>query len=166
MSPEDILPSLVELSIAVAGFSGVVVALRPMRPSGWSETSRGLFAVLLTSTLLSAGVCVFAMVVRAAPVAEPSAWAVVSAAHVAVLVGIISLRVWQYLRTTARRTPPPAVGALLTLNALIIGAQLLNAAHYRSGWLCLTGLSLYAFFGFFVFVLLVTELWTGAPDGS
>ena len=90
-----------------------------------------------------------------------------SAAQIAVLVGVISLRLAQFSRSPERgRALPATFRALLGLNAVILATQAANIAHYRAGWLCLAGLSLYAFFGFFVFVMLVAELRGGAPEAG
>lgn len=155
MSPEDVLPSLVEISIAVAGFSGVVAALSPVPPKEWRPRTRLAFSILLSSTLISLSLTLFAMVLRSTSLAAPTTWALVSATHIVALLMIASLRIYQSRRSMAWQP----FAALFLLNIVIIAIQLANTVHFRLGWLSVAGLTLYALFGFVNFIMLVSSIW-------
>jgi hypothetical protein len=162
MQPEDLLPTLIELSVAVAGFSGVVAALSPHGPSKWSPIQRALFSALLGGTAISVGVALIGMVLLAAPIETNTAWACTSAVHLICLVGIIILRVREH------RTSDAAISAIslpiLVAVCLTAIAQAANAVLVQAGWLCVAALSLYAFLGLSYFVILVRQLWTDTQD--
>jgi hypothetical protein len=162
MQPEEILPTLVELSVAVAGFSGVVAALSARGPSEWTVVQRGFFSALLGSTAISTGVAVLAMVLLSAPVAETAVWAVASSAHLFFLVAIIAIRSREIL--AVRSEVHPASIAILAAILSIAAAQAANAAVLRAGWLCVAALGLYSILGFIYFVILVRQLWVDSQD--
>ena len=162
MQSEDLLPTLVELSVAVAGFSGVVAALSPHGPSKWSPLQRGLFSALLGGTAISVGVALIAMVLLAAPIATSTAWAFTSTVHLICLGGIIRLRVREH-RTLDAAIPSISLPIFVAVCLTAI-AQAANAVWIQAGWLCIAALSLYAFLGLSYFVILVRQLWTDAED--
>ena len=162
MQSEDLLPTLVELSVAVAGFSGVVAALSPHGPSKWSPLQRGLFSALLGGTAISVGVALIAMVLLAAPIATNIAWAWTSAVHLICLLGIIRLRVRE--RLTSDAAVPSISLPILVAVFLTAIVQAANAVWVQAGWLCIAALGLYAFLGLSYFVILVRQLWTDARD--
>ena len=124
MRPEEILPNLVELSIAVAGFSGVVAGIGSKRLSEWTPTAQLLFSALLVSTLATTALSVFAMVLLSTPLLPETAWATISATHAFVLIGIVWLRARQFraaergIGLLERRRFMAFLGSLLTLAAL------------------------------------------------
>ncbi len=161
MQPEDLLATLVEFSVAVAGFTGVVAALSPRRPSDWSQRQRGFFSALLGSTAISAGVSILAMVLLSSPVSTATAWTAASGTHMVSLVGVIALR--------SREARSPGAGFNATSLAILVAvvglltAQAVNTIALHAGWLCVAALSIYAFLALIYFIVLVRELWGEAP---
>jgi hypothetical protein len=162
MQPEDLLATLIELSVAVAGFSGVVAALSPQGPSKWSSLQRGFFSALLGSTAISVGVALIGMLLLAAPIATGTAWACTSAVHLFLLIFVIGIRVREF-RSSNSAMPAISLPILLFV-CLLAGAQMANVALVQEGWLCVSALSFYAFLGLIYFVILVRQLWISPSD--
>jgi hypothetical protein len=158
MQASDLLPMLVEFSVTVAGFSGVVAALSPHRPAEWTEYQRGFFSALLGSAAISAGLSILAMVMLSAPVSPATAWSTTSGAHLVALLGVLVIRA----REAASAGSDLNRWSLLILLAVIIliVTQAVNATFVHAGWLCVAGLSAYAVLSLLYFVYLVRELWS------
>ncbi len=154
MSPSDILPTLVELSIAIAGFSGIAVAVQERADR--SSQSRIYLSSLLLSTGVSCAVSVLAMVLLATPLGASVAWSLTSCIHAVALIGILIVRGNQRRRGAFIRTRPLLI-ARASLYA-VAGLQLVNAVLVREPWVSVLGLSIYAFFGFGFFISLLLEL--------
>ena len=160
MTPADILPSLVELSIAIAGFSGIAVAVQER--SERSSQSRLFLTSLLLSTFASCGLSVMAMVILASPLDPSVSWSFTSFAHAVVLVGILVFRSNQRRRGEFVLERPLVFAALLLYG--LVGLQLLNAVAIHEPWVSVLGLGIYSFVGFGFFVLLLLELLP--PNGA
>jgi hypothetical protein len=158
---DDILSTIVEFSVAVAGFSGIVAALALSRPSQWPFVSQALFTALLFSTAISASVSLFAMVLLASPVSPATAWATASVAHGVILLGVIALRTRQGRGSGVEITSRVAVVFAVMLG--IASTQSVNAFRFQLAWVCVGCLSLYAAMGFGYFLLLVTSIWGISP---
>ena len=157
MQPGDLLSTFVEFSVAVAGFTGVVAALGPTRPTSWSPLQRGFFAALLGSTAISAGVSILGLVLLSSPLSDAAAWSIVSAAHLLGLLAVLAVRFGEM--RSAQVPPNPVSIAVLVAVVGLIAAQLANVAVFRAGWLSVAALGTYAFLSLLYFVVLVRELW-------
>lgn len=154
LTPADILPSLVELSIAIAGFSGIAVAVQER--SERSSNSAIFLSSLLLSTFVASVLSVAAMVLLTAPLAPSVAWSVISFVHAAAAVGILVVRAKQRTRGDFVRTRPLKVARASLYG--VAGFQLSNAIVFHEPWLSVLGLAAYSFFGFGFFVSLLHEL--------
>ena len=154
MTPSDILPTLVELSIAIAGISRIAVAVQER--SERSVNSGVYLSSLLLSTFVSSGVCVLAMVILTMPLAPSATWPLISLTHAAALGVILVVRAKQRARGDFVRTRPLAVAR--TFLYAVTGVQLLNAIAIHEPWISVLGLGMYSFFGFGFFVALLSEL--------
>ena len=154
MTPSEILPTLVELSIAIAGFSGIAVAVQER--SDRSSQSRIYLSSLLLSTGVSCAVSVLAMVLLTTPLGASVSWSLTSFIHAAACVGILIVRSKQKREGVFVRARPLLI-ARASLYA-VAGMQLLNAVVVREPWVSVLGLAIYAFFGFGFFVSLLLEL--------
>jgi len=154
LTPADILPSLVELSIAIAGFSGIAVAVQER--SERSSNSAIFLSSLLLSTFVSSVLCVIAMVLLTTPLSPSVSWSVISFAHAAAAAGILVVRSRQQNRGDFVRTRPLKI-ARASLYC-VVGLQFLNAILFHEPWLSILGLAAYSFFGFGFFVSLLHEL--------
>jgi hypothetical protein len=154
MTPADIRPSLLELSIAIAGFSGIVVAIQGRSDRGLEE---GLYlSALLGGTLFAAALSVLGMVLLASPIEPSTAWRTTNLAHGLCMVWTLAIRTYQ-VRTGLIELSGQIwfVGAALFAVAAV---QFSNAAIFLEAWICVGTLSFYAFFSFGYFVLLLFAL--------
>jgi hypothetical protein len=154
LSPVDVLPSLLELAIALAGFAGVVAALQSQ--ATWSSHADILFSALLGSTFLSACLSVLAMVLHASPIESSATWIITSFVHAVLLTLVITLRVLQVRRGDFQFTKDMQFTACSFMALILI--QLGNAFLFERAWICVSALAFYAFFGFLYFVLLLAEI--------
>ena len=154
MTPADILPTLVELSIAIAGFSGIAVAVQER--SERSSNSGIYLSSLLLSTFVSSAICVLAMVLLTTRLGASVSWSLISLSHAVALVGILVARSRQRARGDFVRTRP----LLLARTALyaVAGIQFLNGIAIHEPWIAVLGLGMYSFFGFSFFAALLQEL--------
>lgn len=154
MTPVEILPTLVEFSIAIAGFSGIAVAVQER--SERSSQSRIFLSSLLLSTFVSCALSLFAMVALTTPLAESTSWSLTSCIHAAACAGILVTRAQQQRRGAYVRTLPLQIARALLL--ALVAAQSLNGLVLHEPWVAVLGLCVYAFFGFGFFVSLLLEL--------
>lgn len=154
MTPADILPSLIELSIAIAGFSAVVVAIQERARN--DAQVRIYLNSLLLSTFNSCALSVGAMVLLASPLDPESAWSATSFAHTLVAVAVLVVREIQRRRGTFVRTRPLRY-ARVVLYAVGV-TQLANAIALHEPWVAILGLGAYSLLGFGFFVALLSEL--------
>lgn len=104
MTPADILPSLIELSIAIAGFSAVVVAIQERARN--DAQVRIYLNSLLLSTFNACALSVGAMVLLASPLDAVAAWSTTSFVHALVASGVLVVREIQRRRGAFSRTRP------------------------------------------------------------
>jgi hypothetical protein len=161
MQPSELLSTLVEFSVAVAGFTGVVAALSPRQLSEWTEIQRGFFSALLGSTAISAGVSILAMVMLSAPVSASTAWSATSSVHLVLLLVVLAIRSREF-RSADSGLHPASILVLLAVCGLVF-LQAINAVLVHAGWLCVAGLGAYAFLSLLYFVVLVRQLWSDSP---
>ena len=154
MTLADILASLLELSIAIAGFSGIVVAIQNRADRTAEETL--YLSALLGGAFFSASLSTLGMVLLASPMESLTAWRATSLAHAGCLVAILAFRTYQ-LRRVAVAPPRSAVIIGVAMLGLAL-AQVANAAALHQPWICVALLSVYAFFAFGYFVLLLFSL--------
>lgn len=163
MRADDILSTIVELSVAVAGFSGVVAALAPNRPSRWPAFAQTLFSALLVSAAASTSLSLIAMVLLFSLASSSIGWAIVSALHGAFLVGVLVVRGRQ--GRPSGESMPPVIILVVAVIVLLALAQLANAPLFRTAWICDGSLTVYAIMGFVYFVALVQMVW-GIPTAA
>ena len=154
MTPAEILPSLIELSIAIAGFSAVVVAIQERARN--DAQVRIYLNSLLLSTFNSCALAVGAMVLLASPLGSEGAWSMASLAHALVVIGVLVVREFQRRRGVFVRTKPLRFARSVLYFVGIV--QLANAFALHEPWIAVLGLGAYSLLGFGFFVALLTEL--------
>jgi hypothetical protein len=154
VTPAEILPSLIELSIAIAGFSGIAVAVQDREDR--SAQARIFLTSLLWSTFNASALSVMAMVLLASPLSSSIAWTITSLVHAVTLIGVLVVRGVQRSRGEFVRTRP-LVAARFFLYVLV-GLQLANVVAIREPWVSVFGLGFYCFFGFGFFAFLLLEI--------
>ena len=94
MDHRDILLTLAEISVAFAGFSGVVAVFGRRDPGTWSFADRVRFFMLVHASLSSLLLCIVPFGLLALNVAEASVWRSLSAVFVLniIVVGFLFIR--------------------------------------------------------------------------
>jgi hypothetical protein len=101
MTSHDTLVLLAELAVAIAGFSGVVVALEARRVSEWSASRRFNLRVLLQVSALVVFFSILPLILERA-IAQPASWRVALWAY-----GLVHLA---DVSSFILRRPPGVVG--------------------------------------------------------
>ena len=124
MEQSDILFALAEVSVAFAGFSGVVAAFGRRDPATWSFAERVGFLTLVKVSLASLFFCVVPFGLATLHLSETYVWRIASALFVTyIVVSIIWVR--RRLRTTA---PSGLATVSLTARRFIRTADMLAVA--------------------------------------
>jgi hypothetical protein len=148
LEPFDALSLCAEVTIAILGFSGIVVVF-----GGYSDDSarQGLFFTLFRGTLIPLGIIAIGSVLDAAALDRGLIWRICSALHAVALcaiLGVSGLSVMRQGRNPSSGQRVTMIGAFV-----ILGLSIWNAASHQSFWPVLTtvwwsiAVSLYAFVG-------------------
>ena len=122
MEHEDILLTLAEVSVAFAGFSGVVAVFGRRDPSTWSFSDRMRFFSLVQTSLSTLIFCVLPFGLFAVQVAEESVWGALSMLYVlyVIVVAVLFIRRLRAAATSERAEFTPIVlPVTLAVTALI-----------------------------------------------
>lgn len=163
MEPSDALFTVVEASIALAGFSGIVSALGQRSIGIWQPNDRARIVDLLTATLVPFVFSLFSLILIYAEI--ESVWRVSSAAlALGALVALVSswcdpLRVREERRIPIGNFYVAVVYSTLVLLAVL---QVWNLFFCKSFWPYFAGLAVILIIGVSQFVRL---LWFGIQDG-
>ena len=130
MTPADVLPSLIELSIAIAGFSAVVVAIQERARA--DAQVRIYLNSLLLSTFNACALSVGAMVLLASPLDDVAAWSGISLAHALVAIGVLVVRERQRRLGSFVRTRPLRLARIVLYAVSAI--QLANVIVVQEPW--------------------------------
>jgi len=154
MRPEDILTTLAQLGVAIAGFSGIVVALARPAPSA-SSVNHSLLSVLL---LASAGVVIWSLtplVMLSAQVSERTTWVVSSAGWSIQQAFALAHRAYQ-VRSSPESVPGFALVAPLAVGGLgALALQLTNVFWLAAAWPHLVALVWWVVVSFVIFLRLM-----------
>lgn len=137
MTSHDTLVLIAEISVAIAGFSSVVVALEGRRVRHWSPVQRFNLRVLLQVSALTIFFCVFPLILERA-VEQPASWRIAlwcyGLVHLADVASFIARRPPE---TVATHRIAQLVGLSLALVSLAVAAfgSLLLAEIYYLGML-------------------------------
>jgi hypothetical protein len=155
MNPTDLLTTLAQLGVALAGFSGIVSVLGTRASGEWSSWERTLLAVLLAT---SGGVILWSLLpllLLASGLAEGRVWRLSSASWVVAQVAVLSHRVRQVVRDRDTRTQ----GGVLVIAAFLggVSALVVQAVNVwlAVAWPHLAAVTWYLLLSFLVFVLLL-----------
>ena len=147
MEPFDALSLCAEVTIAILGFSGIIVVFGRL---SHESDSLSLFPTLFRGTLIPLGIIAIASVLNAAALERGPIWRICSALHSVALCVILASGLSGIRRgsTVPLRTWPLLIGSFAVLSLSIW-----NALSHHSFWPVLTvvwwsiGVSLFAFVG-------------------
>lgn len=156
--PAETLSLFSELSIALAGFSGIVVVLGRRQSGQLSPMERRRLGNLFAQALAALFTSLFALTLLHAGIPDVLVWRVASAAW-ALAAAIMFPRDWYRLRALSesewalvdRRILVPAYTAIIVTLLL----QVSNSVHLHEFWPLLVALSLSLLLAFQQFVLLL-----------
>jgi hypothetical protein len=154
VQPEDILTTLAELGVAVAGFSGIVVVLGE-RVRGESPRDRPLLDALLWA---SAGVVLWALaplLLLSAQLSERTTWVVSSAGWSVQQSLVLALRAYQIRRAPDVRPELTFVVPVSLGGVSALGLQLASVAWLASAWPHLVALVWWLVLSFVIFLRLM-----------
>ncbi len=156
MEGSDALAVLAEVAIGLAGFSGMVVAIRRREPAHSWETFRAV--VLLVTAFWALMLALLPFAIHAFGVGGPNLWRLSSA--VGVLSGALSVPILRSMPTDFPSSPyfREATAVFATITVVALGAHLANAFAIGSvGTFALfyTGVLLYIVSGAIQFLLVL-----------
>ena len=132
MQPAELLSLVVEITVAIAGFSGIVVVLGRRHSGEWGPVDRIRFRFLLYTSFAPLGVSGLALILLASQVQEDAIWVTCSSVYALVLAVLIAGGVRAGLDTAAADRVQLAlysfVGATVTL------LQVANVVSVRAFW--------------------------------
>lgn len=152
-----ILTSVLELSIGIAGFSGIVATLGN-RATGLSSEARLYLRVLLTASFLCILSSFLPLLLEAGGVTGSKVWTIPSTVWVCLFVCVIAYRAYENRKSQSKflKRPVISVAAVLGLSATVL--CVVNVFLMQSAWPYLLSTVLILFAGAFAFVALLYEL--------
>ena len=132
MEAEGILTALAEVAIAIAGFSGIVVALQD-RSRPWSETDKLRFSMLLQVSLSCVFWSLIPIVLHLMDASEPFVWSWSSGIWLVAIICLVSYRIRQLRRIPDQEADQAYRAARVFIFSLLSIAVLLQIANV--GWL-------------------------------
>lgn len=131
MDPFDALVLIAELSLGIAGFSGVVVALGSL-PGSWPRVDRLRLAALLTTSLGAMFIALFSLLLVMLDIDVGVVWRI-SSLVLALLLTVVMIAIvpgaWSITRETAGLTSPYAIGVFIPTVVLVIATALAGLAN-------------------------------------
>jgi hypothetical protein len=156
MREDLLLATFASLAVALAGFSGIVVALGGHARGEWSSRDRYLLTALLISSGGSALLSVLPLVLDSAEVLEPTIWAISSASAVVLQAGLLAVRMRRVSRDADTRNRERLVLiASYGGGAAFMILELVNCLWLRTAWPHLSTIGWHLVISFTVFVRLV-----------
>jgi len=136
MESEGILTTLAEVGIAIAGFSGIVVALQH-RSGDWSETDKVRFSMLLQVSLAGVFSSLIPMLLHLISPTKTFVWGWSSGLWLAYILASLVYRVPRIQRAASGDPEPRSkfmVAYMLSTVALSVLLQIANLAWLRAPW--------------------------------
>jgi hypothetical protein len=166
MDQVELLTAIIEASIALIGFSGVVVILGRRSSGEWFPSDKIRLANLLGIGLITLTCAVVALIFVSAGLSHSAVWALSSLVW---LVFLVPFTLW-FVRSAirVRKEPPPPgrsiyrwrfyLGGALTVLLATAGVQAINVAFLTEFWPFFLGLAMLLVLGVVQFIRL---LWLG-----
>ena len=153
--PDMVLTSAIEVGIAIAGFTGIVIALS--RRDADADARALLVSILLLTSIASVAFSFLPMLLSIAGLDDPTVWCASSSAFLVYVAGVFTLRARQFGSVRPRSSAPITAGFSLFLAAVLL--QIPNAFMWMAAWPYLVLIVAYVLYSFSVFVALVWDVW-------
>jgi hypothetical protein len=159
MKDDVLLSTLARTAVALAGFSGIVVALGGRARGEWSSRDRRLLVALLGTSGGSTLLCVMPLLLASAQLPERTIWVSSSACSVVLQVGLMTLRARQLAKDRATRVREPHLVVVVFSAAVVfVALQLANVFWLGVAWPHLSTIAWHLVIAFVVFVRLVLPI--------
>ncbi len=153
--PETVLTSTIEVGIAIAGFTGIVIALA--KRDADANARALLVSVLLLTSIGSVTFSFLPMLLSLAGLPDSTVWATSSAVFIVYAVAVSVYRARQ-ISSLEHRTPASfRAGVSLFVAGILL--QIPNVFWWRTAWPYLVLIVVYVLYSFSVFVALVWDVW-------
>ncbi|MFT7214727.1 MAG: hypothetical protein ACI9XK_004998 [Granulosicoccus sp.] len=152
-----ILTSVLEVSIGIAGFSGIVAALGS-RARKLSAEARLYLRVLLTASFLCILSSFLPLLLEAGGITGSRVWTIPSTVWVSLFFGVIVFRIYESRKAPSQFLKRPVIAMAAVLGASATALCLANIFIIQSAWPYLVTTVLILFAGAFSFVALLYEL--------
>ena len=155
---ETALGGALEISVALAGFSGIVVAVASQRKNGTSLVTRQRLQILLTASAAAAFFSFLPFIMFEMAIADRAGWRIGSGLQATWMAAIVTIRVRQFTFDGFLKTIP---SKLISPIMLVIGlSQIANAMLWGFSWLYLVGIVFMLGIAFANFSAMLFSTWT------
>ena len=158
MEPSEALSTAAQISVALAGFAGVVVVFRSGSVHEWSQIDKFRLRLLLTDSILPLAFCMIAMVLLAVRPVPAPIWSWCSAFVAAFLFPRAILYLNAFLRLPQEQVEQGSRTTffiVLTIKTAVTVLQLYNVPPIGRFWPFFTAITVQLLTGMFQFVRLV-----------
>jgi hypothetical protein len=159
MKDDVLLSTLAQIAVALAGFSGIVVALGGRAHGEWSSRDRRLLTALLGTSGGSALLCVPPLLLASAQLPERTIWVVSSGCAVVLQGGLMAIRAGEVAKDRDTRAREPYLLVVVFSAAVAFAVlQLANVFWLGVAWPHLSTIAWHLVVAFVVFVRLVLPI--------
>lgn len=156
MSAETFFSSVVEIGIGIAGFAGIIAAVRQRDVSTWDPHQRVLLQMLFTACAAAIVFSLFPSVLREGGFVEATTWRIGSAAQIAWFIGAPAFRIYQ--------TRQPGVRFVIARGVVLLAIPLVflltaNLFLLCASWPYLLGIAAILVNAFVTFLTLLFGGW-------
>ena len=151
MSTESFLSSIIEVAIAIAGFAGIVAAIRHRDVTRWADGEQILLRMLLASSGTAVSFALLPAILFEVDLPEPAIWRAGSISLLLWLFAAAALRTRQLREIDSAPNFPQLVPVGVVCSALL---QILNI-YLEASWPYLIGIFIIVVNGFTFFLLLL-----------
>ena len=152
MNAASFLSAVIDIAIGVAGFAGIVAAVRQRQLDHWSKEQLVLLQILFTATAAAIVCGLLPSFLVEVGLRESTVWKVASGALICWIVGAVSFRIHQ---SKVLGVPMPIPRHVSIWGAISIVLQIYNVAGEGRSWPYLFGIMGLLMNGFSVFLILV-----------
>jgi hypothetical protein len=159
VDPVELLTAIIEASIALIGFSGLVIVLGPRFSGDWELIDKDRLVLLLALGMIALACTLFSLVLLAAGFSHARVWALSSVAWVVL---VLPFAVWSVRRVIQTPDQPTRgwtyVGVSVFAVIANLAVQVATAAYFAAFWPLFLALAVSLILGVMQFVRL---LWFG-----
>lgn len=155
-----VLTSAIEVGIAIAGFTGIVIALS--KRDADSNARALLVSILLLASIASVFFSFLPMLLSLSGLAEANVWRVSSATFLIYITAVFGYRARQLDAVRPRSSAAVVLGGALFFAGVLL--QIPNVLWWMAAWPYLVLVVAYVIYSFSVFVTLLWDVWRDIHD--